>query len=286
MLKPAVFNISNFNHQTPDFYIKTLPDHRQEHPFITEAHAHDFYLLLLFSKGSGTHTIDMDTYNVQPGSVFFMTPSEIHSWHLSDDADGYVLFFNTSFYLLDNIPKQLAELPFFRLENKVRHGLLGVKVLAEMERICKAIVSENQHSSPFQKNILRAYLDVLLYKMAVVLPAGLPEKPATVSLVPELQLLIEHYFLQHQPVSFYAEKLHVSPKQLNTLTKAYLNKTIADLIHERLIAEAKRLLVHSGMTVSEVAYSLNFSDNSYFNRFFKRSERITPEQFRKRFHKD
>ena len=286
MSKPALLRIQHFQRKEstqPDFYIRTLPEHRHEHPFITEAHAHDFYLLLLFTHGSGTHTIDLNTYTVQPGSVFFMTPSEIHSWRLSDDANGYILFFNTSFYLLDNIPKNLTELPFFRIGNKLRHGVLSAKVLKEMERVCRNIVAENSQPSAFQKNILRAYLDVLLYKMAAALPAEIPASPAPLSLVPELQLLVEHYFLQQRAISFYAERLHVSPKQLNTLTKNYLGKTVPDLLRERLITEARRLLVHSAMTVSEIAYALNFNDNSYFNRFFKRSEGITPELFRKRF---
>jgi AraC-like DNA-binding protein len=69
---------------------------------------------------------------------------------------------------------------------------------------------------------------------------------------------------------------------LNAVTKNYLDKTTADLIHERMIAEAKRLLVYSSYTISEIAYQLNFNDNSYFNRFFKKAVSITPEQFRKR----
>ena len=62
-----------------------------------------------------------------------------------------------------------------------------------------------------------------------------------------------------------------------------MNKTVAELIQERMIAEAKRLMVYSSLTISEIAYQLNFNDNSYFNRFFKKAEKCTPEQFRKRF---
>ncbi|MCW3083621.1 MAG: hypothetical protein JWP12_987 [Bacteroidetes bacterium] len=285
-IKPSVFQISNFKGNRdpkPDFYIKTLPQHRKEHPFVTTPHAHDFYLLMVFTNGSGTHTIDFNTYPVKKGSVFFMTPSEVHSWNLSDDTDGFILFFNTTFYLIDTIPKQLFELPFFKLKDKVRHGLLDPKSLKEVEIIAKAIVMENERESAFQKNILRAYLDVMLYKLSALLKTNSIDKTIPASLIPELQLLIEHYFMQHQPVAFYSDKLSVSTQQLNTITKNYLHKTVTELIQERIIAEAKRLLVYSTLTVSEIAYQLNFSDNSYFNRFFKKAESVTPEQFRKRF---
>ncbi len=212
-----------------------------------------------------------------------MTPSEVHSWNLSDDTDGFILFFNTSFYLMDTIPKQLFELPFFKLKNKIRQGLLDPKSLKEVEIIAKAIVMENERESQFQKNILRAYLDVLLYKLSTLLNTNAVEKTIPASLIPELQLLIENYFMQHQPVAFYSGKLNISTQQLNTITKNYLNKTVTELIQERMIAEAKRLLVYSTLTVSEIAYQLNFNDNSYFNRFFKKTESVTPEQFRKRF---
>ena len=77
--------------------------------------------------------------------------------------------------------------------------------------------------------------------------------------------------------------LNCTAQQLNSITKNYLHKRVSDLIQERMMAEAKRLLVYSSLTVSEIAYTLNFNDHSYFNRFFKKAENITPEQFRNRF---
>jgi AraC-like DNA-binding protein len=85
------------------------------------------------------------------------------------------------------------------------------------------------------------------------------------------------------PASFYAEKLKVSTQKMNQHTRQFLNKTVTELINEKLLIEAKRLLAYSDKSVSEIAYEMNFNDNSYFNKFFKRIEKETPEQFRKRF---
>ena len=124
---------------------------------------------------------------------------------------------------------------------------------------------------------------MLLFKLADLRASNSNERIQPISLVPELEALIESNFMQHWTVSRYAEKLNTTSQQLNTITKSYLNKTVAELVQERMIAEAKRLLVYSSLTISEIAYQLNFNDNSYFNRFFKKAEKITPEQFRKRF---
>jgi AraC family transcriptional regulator, transcriptional activator of pobA len=285
-IKLPVLQLNKFSHkEDPDFgfYIKTFQEHKVEHPFVMDAHSHNFYLLMLFTKGSGSHTIDFTKYNVRPGSVFFMAPAEVHSWNLSDDTDGFVIFFNSEFYMMDVISKKLHSLPFFKSKNKLRNGILNESSLKEIELIMRSITAENNKPSAFKKNILRSYLDVLLYKLSSLLSeSNIPETQKN-SVIPELEILIEKNFKKHQPVSFYSEKLNITPQQLNTYAKNNLNKTVGEMIHERLLSEAKRLLIYSTLSISEIAYELNFADNSYFNRFFKKAEKLTPDQFRKRF---
>jgi AraC family transcriptional regulator, transcriptional activator of pobA len=283
---PSVLKISNFKKEDDkrsDVYIRTFQKHKVEHPFIMDAHAHDFYLVMLFTKGTGSHTIDFKKYPVSIGSVFFMSPSQVHSWQLTEDTDGYVLFFNSSFYLMDALSKQLFNLPFLRPQNKISYAQLNKGDQKKIENVFESMTMEAETESKFKNTILRSYLDVLLFKLADMINSEGEEKTKHVSIVPELERLIDKHFTEHQTLSFYSEKLNVSPQQLNSITKKYLNKTVAELIQARMIAEAKRLLVYSSLTVSEIGYRLNFNDNSYFNRFFKKVEKITPEQFRNQF---
>src|SRR6185295_15508958 len=125
--KQTVLNLRQFKGNKdpePDFYIKTFQEHKAQHPFVMEPHTHDFYLLMLFTKGKGNHRIDFNDYTVKRGSVFFMSPSETHSWDLSKDANGYVLFFNPAFYLMDVLPRKIKDLPFFNPDNKMNNGQL------------------------------------------------------------------------------------------------------------------------------------------------------------------
>ena len=283
--KIPVFNLKNFNlpsYAQPDFYIKTLQEHQKEHPFLLKPHSHDFYLLMVFTKGRGIHTIDTEKYTIEPGSVFFMSPSEIHSWKLSADTDGFILFFNPSFYLMDLKANNLLDLPFYIPENKIKQGVLNRNELLSILPIIKTILLESINNSKNQKNILRSYLDILLFKFDGYFNTSKKRTLSQSSLIPKLESLIEQNFKEHLPLTYYADHLNISLPQLNATTNQLLNKSVNDLIHERIVLESKRFLVYSDLTIGQISDKLNYKDNSYFSRFFKKMTSQTPEQFRKK----
>jgi AraC-like DNA-binding protein len=280
----SVLNLNSFNkkkEQPPDFYIKTFQEHKAEHPFVMRPHSHDFYLIMIFTKGSGVHQLDFNTYNIHPGSIFFMSPGQMHSWTLSDDADGHVLFFNSSFYSMDREERRITTFPFYNAA-QLSAVKLSLSQLTIIYPYISLLQSESHIGSPFQHFIVRSILDSLLYKLFSFFPTH--QIPSTdISLITRIELLIEQFYKEHLPASAYAEKLNITTQKMNQHTRQFLNKTLTELVNERLMIEAKRLLAYSDKSVSEIAYEMNFNDNSYFNKFFKRMESETPEQFRKRF---
>jgi len=94
--------------------------------------------------------------------------------------------------------------------------------------------------------------------------------------------LIEENFRSHLPLEEYASKIGISKPLLNSICRQYADRTALQLIHQRLLLEAKRNLVYTVMTVSEISNSLGFSEPPYFTRFFKRLEGLSPQQFRQR----
>jgi AraC family transcriptional regulator, transcriptional activator of pobA len=92
--------------------------------------------------------------------------------------------------------------------------------------------------------------------------------------------LLEENFISIKDVTVYASKLNITAKQLNRLCLKYLEKNASTLIEERVNLEAMRLLFNSNLTVKEVALSLGFDDPSYFNRYFKRINNTTPNDFK------
>jgi AraC family transcriptional activator of pobA len=96
------------------------------------------------------------------------------------------------------------------------------------------------------------------------------------------ELLVEKHFKEHKTVSQYADMMNLSVKQLNSLCKKVMDRTPGDILLERIVLEAKRLLIHSDYPVFTISETLNYYDNSYFIRLFKKATNMTPEQFRSR----
>lgn len=94
--------------------------------------------------------------------------------------------------------------------------------------------------------------------------------------------LIDRHFRERRPVSFYAGRLGVSAAQLNNTCRRRTGRSAQQLIHDRLLLEARRLLAYSDLDVAAISYALGFRDPSYFSRFFTRAQGNSPSEFRQR----
>ncbi|HHG86644.1 MAG TPA: helix-turn-helix domain-containing protein, partial [Bacteroidetes bacterium] len=97
------------------------------------------------------------------------------------------------------------------------------------------------------------------------------------------RISLEEQFMHLHQVKDYASLLAITEKHLNELCKKSTGKTASELIYDRIVLEAKRLLMHSSMNNKEVAYQLSFDDPSHFSKFFKRKVGISPSGFRKKW---
>ncbi|MDO6391063.1 AraC family transcriptional regulator [Pontibacter sp. BT731] len=265
------------------FYFSSFAAHLKEHLFIREPHKHDFYIILLVTKGTGVHTIDFREYDVKPGTVFLLTPGQVHSWQLSNDADGFVVFFTQEYYTREYPDRLLSDFPFF-------NALLYSPVIrlsetdeATLLPVLQMLKQEYELDSPMRNSVLSRYLDILLMKLArIFLPDGNAAAPIAKeqTLIQDLERLINLHYKEHKNVAFYADRLHVTSKHLNEVCKQSFGKTTKDILQYRIILEAQRLLVHSDLTSSQIAHELGYFDNTYFFRFFKKHLGCTPEQFR------
>jgi AraC-like DNA-binding protein len=283
-----VYGINDFKpeaEQATDFYISRFSTHMQKHDFITRPHRHDFYLMLYFSAGSGEHIIDFITYEVKPGQLFFLAPGQVHSWSLSNDVEGDILFFSREFYESYFNNKRISNFPLFKSGAQVLTTTNHLEILWTLDSTLRQLYHEYSSHNTGGNDIIRDYLDILLHRLSHFMPqsakAALGETASWQ--VQELQRLIDDHYLQHYTPAEYAAMLNLNVKYLNELCQRYLGKTTGRLIQERLLLEAQRLLVHKDITISQVADQLNFEDNSYFSRFFKKMTGQSPEQWRKSF---
>ena len=98
--------------------------------------------------------------------------------------------------------------------------------------------------------------------------------------VEELRQLVDEHFRKERLISFYAEKLAMTPDRLNDHVKRATGVTAGHLIRQRVLSEAKRQLVFTNQPIHEISYDLAFSDPSHFTRFFRKQTGMTPQAFR------
>jgi AraC-like DNA-binding protein len=261
------------------FYIEDLRAHLKKHEFVSRPHKHDFYLLLYVTRGGGTHTIDFREYPIVPGIFFFMTPGQVHSWKLVPDTDGHILFFTRDFYQMQLNQSSLVDFPFFHSLSAVPH--LRLQHQETVGLLIEDMTVEFNGQKNADLRILRSYLDLVLLLLAREYQSGGETVTYSVNFkLRKLEQLIEKNFLKLKRPNEYADLINLSPSYLNNLCKENLGKTLTELIQDRVLLEAKRLFAYTDYTASQVSHTLNFSDPSYFTKFFKKNTGLTPEQFK------
>lgn len=99
-------------------------------------------------------------------------------------------------------------------------------------------------------------------------------------LVDDFNDLVNLHYKELKTTSKYAEKLNINPSYLNTLVKEILDITAGQVIKNRIILEAERLLLHTSLSIIEISYELGFNDNSHFGKYFKSVRGVSPNNFR------
>lgn len=283
------------NEETPEFYSNELGAHVLTHAFTNLPHKHDFYLVMLVTKGSGTHEIDFNSYKVTPGSVFFMRPGQMHYWKLSKDIKGYIFFHSKAFFEEGFTGFKLSDYPFYNSMQSTPYVKLNSASIAELKDLMQQINLEhrnnrnnrnNRNQETFQHQKLHALTNLSYitlsrnYKQSNT--KRLNNKTYLFQAI-AFEELIEKHFKELRSASDYAALLNISEKHLNRITRASFNKTSSQVIADRIILEAKRLLIHTGKQVTQIAYDLGYNDNSYFVRFFKKNAGETPLSFLQRY---
>jgi AraC family transcriptional regulator, transcriptional activator of pobA len=248
---------------------------------------HDFYEVLFLTNGSGTHTIDAQDYEIKPYSLFFLSPGQIHDLQLSSDVEGYIFLFSSAFYHFNKTdPFKLFELPFFYhlgAENPPIY-LENPKNIDSIIDLFQKSIAESQLNLPESEEVIRALLDLLLIYCKRIFPAQNKEENNIKGkiLAKRFKQIIEQHCKENLSIKQYAELLKVTPNHLSETVKAVTGRTSTDLINDRMLLEIKRMLSHSDLTISEIAYQLKFSDQSYFSKYFKKLVGIVPNEFRKK----
>lgn len=284
------FDICNLN--TPKNINELLSVDRfrgyvESNPHLQQVHNHNYYHLVYFTEGSGEHLIDFEKFPVKTGMMYFMKPGQVHQWYFKEKYDGFVVNFSSSFFDWIGINSSLLQKFSFLQSIKITDHVieLNKELQAIISPLFEDIINENLLNDQFTNLKIGSQLLELfiLIERNYFADSNAVNDYKSV-LLNNFQTLIDQHFKVKKLPKDYAEMLYITPNHLNALCKDLGGISAGELIRSRVVLEAKRLLVNKELSVSEIAYELNFQDASYFVKFFKKYTNFTPEQFRKQYY--
>jgi AraC family transcriptional activator of pobA len=272
-------------YKADDLMVNRLAEYLAEHPNLVFPHRHSFYHMVFFTAGGGSHTIDFNRFPVIPGQIYFMIPGQVHSWNFEGKMEGYVVNFSELFFrsfLLE--ADYLETFSFFDGDSNHAVVQLDEALTNQIAGLFEALLVQRSSKAFLGTDMMR----VLLIQIFIQIEqSDFVDRSSHAAvhknqIVRAFQKLISKNFAKMRSPGEYASMLNVTPNHLNALCKEYLGVQAGALIRNRTVLETKRLLINLDLTVSEIAFKLNFNDNSYFTKFFKKETGMTPEEFRKK----
>ena len=249
--------------------------HGERH--ILKPHKHDFFIIILFDQARGVHMIDFQDYVIENRQIHVLFPNQVHKWRIESDTTGYQLMIDKVFF------ERFS--PYFRFSatNYINHPVIPLPddsfdlLKYEFDAIKHEL--EAKHSLQDVISARAAVIAAIVSKAAELVFTDAKVYQSNPRLA-KFTTLIDRYFKEEKLVAFYASKLSISANYLNILCKKNLEVSATQLIQQRVLLEAKRLLQATDLSIKEIAFELGFVDHAYFSNFFKGQTGITPTEFK------
>lgn len=243
---------------------------------------HDYYTIAWNNGVDGKVVIDGVEYLFPTAHLL---PLMMNQGYDFGDLEGLVVLrFNREFYCIVDHDKEVSCVGFiFYGPDPVVFIGLDPEETERMKRLTEMFVEELETDEEIKGDMLRTLLVRLIIKLTRLakkqaLPEGTP--PGSYDLMRQYCLLVERHFRKERQVNFYAGLLHKSPKTLSNLFARYGQKSPLQIIQQRLMLEAQRLLQFSEKSVKEIAFLLGFEDAGHFGKFVKSMTGKTPGELR------
>jgi AraC family transcriptional activator of pobA len=271
-----VLGITEFRdelHSDSNFQYHELHGKKQ----IEKPHKHDFFVFLLFERGNGVHTIDFTDHQVAEHQLHLLFPDQVHHWVLGEQTRAYQIMVSRAVF------ETFANALRFSFVLYQHHPVMSLKPETFKWLFYEFKAIEYELSlAPTMWEIIRSRIEIIaqmVSREAEHVVEDVKVYHAKPILFKYLSL-IDVYFKEQKLVAFYAEKLNITPNYLNILCKKHFQTSATSVIQNRVILEAKRLLLTSKHSIKEIAYHLGFLDLAYFSKFFKLQSGKTPREFR------
>jgi len=263
-----------------DFIIKTAEcAHMPSH--MMKPHRHAGYAINLLLEGGIEYFADFKKHTVVAPAVMFLSPDQVYQNIGGNMYKKVVISFNKDFLMHDVLGVVSCwEYMFSQEVIPVRDEA----TLGELKTYVHLMQQEFNSAKPQKNLVLRNLLNAFIICAARLMTCSskiVQMDSSQNKIVRQFKTLTEEHYLHSTQVAQYADMLYVTPGHLNDLIKSVTGKTAKQIINEKRIIEAKRLLFWGEHSVKQIAGHLNFEDDGYFNRFFKKHTGQTPAFFQK-----
>jgi len=227
--------------------------------------------------------VDNIKFYLLPNQIIALTP--IQYLQYTEQGEGAIVYqFNQEFYCIKDHDKEVScqGILFF---GNAQLSIIDLDAAAQhtFDNYHEMLLEEIKISDTVQGEMLRILLKKFIIKSTRLIKDQKNisfDFPHKLNLLREFNMLVETHFKNHHQVSFYADQMNKSPKTLSNTFHTY-QVSPSQIIQERIVLEAKRLLAHSNKSSKEIGYELGFEDASNFSRVFKNHEGISPSEYRK-----
>lgn len=272
------------NPQNGNLAFKLLPFDNNSH--FDHLQRNNYFSLIWVTKGKGKVKADFAEHNFEENALLAFSPYQPFMLCVSEPIEGIAIHFHPDFYCIHMHQKEVScNGILFNNVYQPPFTIITEQAAATFRMVLEQMKTEIQNAELAQYELLVSYLKIFLITASRLKNEQLEEMKSVPNskepfILQNLKDAIELNFKTKHSAGNYAELLNISSKALAKLSKTYFNKTLTDLIAERIIIEAKRELYMTNKTVKEIAYELGYEDEHYFSRFFKTNADVSPQIYR------
>ncbi|MCF0074940.1 AraC family transcriptional regulator [Dyadobacter sp. CY261] len=287
--KASLLNVEHYPVNSGQFII----ENRDDYPIkdYISPHRRKFYKIFHMTSGTGTLTIGLHRYEMGPNEIAFVHPDEIMSWQTtSEETGGHFCLIHPEYFGHDSehVLQLLRQFPYFHADKAVVQ--LQDTQSSVIHGCFTAMLKEERGNDEDKKQAIMLQLQLLLLecKRAGKNRIEMPVSESYGYIYRFLALLESSFQVQEhdslvkvKTAAEFADQLHVHPNYLNALIKNHTGKTLREHIQDRLLHEAKSLLVQTDWDINKISDGLGFSGQSAFTTFFRKKVNVSPSLFRK-----
>lgn len=283
MLDQSTFTLVNPQNGNLAFKLSVFEDNCQ----FKEIQRLNYFSLIWIKKGNGKVKADFSEHDFTANQLLAFAPYQPFMISATEAIEGVVVHFHPEFFcILKHHDEVSCNGVLFNNIYEPPYVMIDEVAKATFTMVLEQMKVEMQNPALAQYELLVSYLKIFLITASRLKKEQQPKEASQLDentapfILQNLKNFIETNFRSKHSASDYADLLNISPKALAKITKSHFNKTLTNLIAERIVIEAKRELYLTNKPVKEIAYELGYDDEHYFSRFFKNNADVSPQMYR------